>query len=290
MHEHVRFDMPCIACGYNLRSLPFDGICPECAGSVRQSVEGFRMQSAPPAYVRALRTGLLVTGWGAIALAVTTVLSGVVGALLGVGTNLKSPLLFASALGAVVTCVTLGMMGGVWKLTAQERADRPFAPLHTPRILARASAIVIVVSAVWALVAQLFLQQGMVRFGAVMRGLAGQATQAQQGGGPPFGAIITIFQSLPWASIVSVVLSTIVLTIAWCVGVAAIAAYARWVARRMHDAKLVRLCTWALWSVPIVSVLFACVGIAPFILQIVMAVMCLRMERAVRPLVRVQGA
>lgn len=34
----IRRDMPCLACGYNLRTLSLGGICPECGMSIRQSM------------------------------------------------------------------------------------------------------------------------------------------------------------------------------------------------------------------------------------------------------------
>ena len=35
----VDVDVPCIECGYNLRTAPIDGTCPECGCSVGPSLE-----------------------------------------------------------------------------------------------------------------------------------------------------------------------------------------------------------------------------------------------------------
>lgn len=37
----VDFDLTCIGCGYNLRTMPFDGRCPECTRPVKESVGGW---------------------------------------------------------------------------------------------------------------------------------------------------------------------------------------------------------------------------------------------------------
>ncbi len=288
MPEHVRYDMPCVQCGYNVRSMPVAGKCPECATSIAKSVEGFSMQTAPPAFVRALRRGMLVTGWGAIALAACTIASVFVGALLGFMPRIN-PLAVTVALSGVVTMITIVMMAGVWKLTTPERVDRPFAPLHTPRLLARGAAVVVVLLALWAMVAQLFVQQGMQNVATVMRAFRGQATQAQAGGGPPWQAINMLLQNLPWASIVQLVVSTVLLTIAWCIAVCACMVYCRWLGRRMRDAKLVKLCSVVVWLSVGASGLFGCIGIAPFLLQILLAVVCWRFARALRPLVGVHA-
>jgi len=40
--ERVALDLPCVACGYNLRTLRVDSVCPECAAPVEQSLgQGF---------------------------------------------------------------------------------------------------------------------------------------------------------------------------------------------------------------------------------------------------------
>ncbi|MCH8859402.1 MAG: hypothetical protein IID54_07490, partial [Proteobacteria bacterium] len=50
-------DVPCRRCGYNLRSLPADGKCPECGSAVAISIHGFYLRFAPPAWVRRLALG-----------------------------------------------------------------------------------------------------------------------------------------------------------------------------------------------------------------------------------------
>lgn len=56
----VAIDSPCATCGYNLRTLPENGVCPECATPVRQSTQGFLLSWAEPKWVRRLSKGLLL--------------------------------------------------------------------------------------------------------------------------------------------------------------------------------------------------------------------------------------
>ena len=64
--DHIRLDaegridddLPCIDCGYNLRTCPPDGSCPECGGAVLQSMR-YLLRFADPAWLRRL-------GWGTV--------------------------------------------------------------------------------------------------------------------------------------------------------------------------------------------------------------------------------
>jgi hypothetical protein len=288
---YVRFDMPCVGCGYNTRSLELAGVCPECATPVVKSLDGFTMRTASPAYVRKLSLGLQLTTWGIVAMLVTTVLGFVFGAGVGLfgGPNPQGVLTLATAISVVITIASLVTMLGVWFLTEEEDRERPFAPLHTPRLLARGSSVVIAIISIWALVSQIFFQQGMVQLQQAMTALRGQAATVRQGGNAASAAINSILQNIPWTSIVSLVLSTVLLTIAWAVCAMACAAYCRWISRRMREAKLVKLCSVLFWIVPGVFVLFGCIGLAPAMTQIILAIVCWRLHTLLRPLVRVQA-
>src|ERR1700733_1253483 len=49
--EWVMKDLPCRSCGYNLRTLSIDGICPECATPVRVSMRGDLLREADPIWL-----------------------------------------------------------------------------------------------------------------------------------------------------------------------------------------------------------------------------------------------
>jgi hypothetical protein len=56
----VAADIPCVRCGYNVRTLPATGVCPECAHPVAWSLRGSGLCYAPPAWLRRINGGVLV--------------------------------------------------------------------------------------------------------------------------------------------------------------------------------------------------------------------------------------
>lgn len=58
----VEGDLPCARCGYDLRTLPCDGVCPECALSIRESIVpvGFRIVARGEARTLCRRLTLVV--------------------------------------------------------------------------------------------------------------------------------------------------------------------------------------------------------------------------------------
>ena len=58
--EVVLDDRPCLACGYNLRSLPTTGKCPECGAPVERSLRGVLLRYSSPTYLARLRRGILL--------------------------------------------------------------------------------------------------------------------------------------------------------------------------------------------------------------------------------------
>lgn len=53
----VELAISCVRCGYALTGLTTDGVCPECAAPVSESVRGDRLQFAPASYLRSLHIG-----------------------------------------------------------------------------------------------------------------------------------------------------------------------------------------------------------------------------------------
>ena len=51
---------PCLSCGYDVRTQPADGVCPECAYPVRLSIGGQLLRYAAPRWVRQLARGVLL--------------------------------------------------------------------------------------------------------------------------------------------------------------------------------------------------------------------------------------
>jgi len=59
-NEPMDFDLPCIKCQYNLRSLARDAACPECGSSVANSVLPWRMMFTDPAWLKKVRLGIML--------------------------------------------------------------------------------------------------------------------------------------------------------------------------------------------------------------------------------------
>lgn len=56
----LRATLRCIPCGYNLRGLALDGVCPECGTPVRQSLLRDDLRLADPVWLRKIQRGLLL--------------------------------------------------------------------------------------------------------------------------------------------------------------------------------------------------------------------------------------
>ena len=53
-------DLQCIQCGYNLRGLATDKLCPECGTPIERSRRGDLLNDADPDWLKKLRLGVLV--------------------------------------------------------------------------------------------------------------------------------------------------------------------------------------------------------------------------------------
>jgi len=65
---------PCLRCGYDLASLPLEGVCPECALPVSRSVSGDLLRFADPRWSRRVHRGLRVVFRTVVWLLVATIL------------------------------------------------------------------------------------------------------------------------------------------------------------------------------------------------------------------------
>lgn len=121
-HDIVSVDAPCTNCGYSLRGLPIDSVCPECARPVRRSLERRRLGLASPEYLRSLQSGsgLLLLGL------VLAIAFGAIGALqyTTLGTfRYAVPLILWPSLDVFAA---MFVAIGIWKLTI----DDPGLPPH----------------------------------------------------------------------------------------------------------------------------------------------------------------
>lgn len=99
----VQADLFCFRCGYNLRTLPADGVCAECGTSVAVSIDYHARHGFDPKPARRIRRGL------ALVLSALGILvgAGASEAIFGRKAEPALPLLFAAALAAVVWGILL---------------------------------------------------------------------------------------------------------------------------------------------------------------------------------------
>jgi hypothetical protein len=57
----ILFDLSCVGCAYNLRSLPSEGCCPECGQPIEETLTSFR-SAWSPTHIQRWRRGCLLVG------------------------------------------------------------------------------------------------------------------------------------------------------------------------------------------------------------------------------------
>ena len=122
LDTHVPFDAPCTNCGYSLRGLPTDAVCPECAHPVRLSLERRRLGLASAEYLNALT-------FSSTALLLGLILSTVVGGISALQFTTLSTFRYTLPLAFWPTLELLASVPvalGIWKLTI----DDPGLPPH----------------------------------------------------------------------------------------------------------------------------------------------------------------
>ncbi|MBS0190720.1 MAG: hypothetical protein U0573_02360 [Phycisphaerales bacterium] len=128
---------PCAECGYELRGLPSEGMCPECGASIAASLARRSLGLAAPHYVRSLRTGTDLTLWAL--------------ALFGVAGLARTYLGHAQGFAAVgigIDCVAAGLLlAGTWMLTPDDPGLHPQDQARPNKRAMRAGAVGILATA-----------------------------------------------------------------------------------------------------------------------------------------------
>jgi predicted RNA-binding Zn-ribbon protein involved in translation (DUF1610 family) len=148
-------DSLCIGCGYNLRTLPVGGACPECSKPVIDSLRPDDLKFADPRWLRRVRRGvtLLLAAWLAlIPLAI---------AMIGVSALFLSPAIGAGSLiaGVVLIAIMLTGCAALWGFIDATTCDpHPQGKMASkaPRYSARIGAALILLcmgTGVWQLIA-----------------------------------------------------------------------------------------------------------------------------------------
>lgn len=106
----IQQDVACKRCGYNLRGLREDGLCPECATPIGRSVTGDLLRFADPGWVGRVAFGLDLLVFGIV----IALLLGCVGGAIGVMSKSTVPL---QLVGLVATAINVV---GVWCMTTPD--------------------------------------------------------------------------------------------------------------------------------------------------------------------------
>lgn len=127
----VAQDIICVKCGYNLRGLQPEGICPECATPIGKSTQGEFLCYAPPEWVERLAQG---ANW-----IVASMIISIVGGC--VSWRLRGPML-----GLTATDIPLQLLGmirvvGYWFLTVPDPARLADGPKVDARLVLRVAAL-----------------------------------------------------------------------------------------------------------------------------------------------------
>ncbi len=132
-------DIPCRKCGYNLRGLLPDGVCPECATAVGRSLHGDLLRFCDPDWVQTLASGMNWIVWGIIIGVALSCAGGGLGSLLmsfrprGIATL---PVTGAKLVGTVVAMV------GYWMVTTPDPGRVAAEPSHSSRRLVRITQVI----------------------------------------------------------------------------------------------------------------------------------------------------
>ncbi len=118
-------DLPCIRCGYNLKTLLPDGICPECGLSIDQSIRRGLLRYSDPQWVARIAAGMR---W---------VVSGLVCAfIVGCLGEIMRPFDLIPAIGLLGVFLV-----GFWRFTSPEPDKTQAEPLSSMRRIARVGSI-----------------------------------------------------------------------------------------------------------------------------------------------------
>ncbi len=133
---NIAADVNCLVCGYNLRTQPFQGRCPECGTAVGRSAHGDLLRYCEPGWVETLASGINWIVAGIIASVLSSILAKVVAA--ATATTGQSGDVFEGMLDFMVSLISLV---GYWKLTTPDPGQPDDAGSLNLRSVARWSEV-----------------------------------------------------------------------------------------------------------------------------------------------------
>ena len=208
----------CLRCGYELRGLSPVGVCPECGFSIAESLEKRRLGLSSPGYLASLRLGALLAMIAlAILIAAGFVRWHLVEFFFAPGT--QKYFVFLDIAGAAI------LMFGVWKLTIDDPGlhikDQARANKRAMRCAAAGLLLLVIIELLVALRAPL----PTIAIGVSPAALS-------------FSAVIMIFAGALWNLACWLTLAT------------GLVNYARWLAVRVPDQRLLGMAKTMGWLLP----------------------------------------
>ena len=140
---HVVFDLPCVRCQYNLRTLERSGRCPECGEPVELSLRAYHYAFADPVWIRKLEFG----GRLIIGALLCFVLAAFIITILAVW----QPFRFAGAAWPIQGLLLLLLTAGAWLVTSPNPRATRTETWHAVRRATRAGLLLCLSgAALWA--------------------------------------------------------------------------------------------------------------------------------------------
>jgi hypothetical protein len=231
-------DRPCLVCGYNIRDLPINSVCPECGTPLARSLRGNLLRYSAPDYLATLHRGALLAE---LALAIYPLGALAVGAALIFGAVRGRPSTLQTAGASIWAFIQAGAsllsLLGWWQLTAPDPA---FVGKDTG-MHARSLLRVAILVAAAALCVQLPFTLGGESPAAFFPNLGGPAP------------------SVAGIAMLVTMLLTMAAGIAGIVQFFASMQYVRALARRIPDPDLGARAKRFMWLGPVLAIVGACV-------------------------------
>lgn len=131
----IDIDLKCVSCGYNIRGLLRDGVCPECGTATARSCGSNHLQFSRPEWVEQLATGM---NWIVAAIVIGFLGGCVMRGLMSTAATPAGGLLQQTLFNSVVALISLI---GYWKVTSPEPRMPDDQREETLRQLARGASV-----------------------------------------------------------------------------------------------------------------------------------------------------
>ena len=242
-------DVLCRRCQFNLRGLTPERNCPECGFPIQRTLAGDPLVLSSPKYLQTLSSGLK---WIIIATIVQycmSFLGGIVGAVVGFATEGNAnqvQIIYRVELIAVLVTVpvSFALLYGWWRFSTPDPEIVVGDSGDAPRRIVRGATALLAVTTVLSSIATFFHTNPMM-ISPFMIGVGSLAVIV---------GIAQFFASL---------------------------LYARWIALRLHDAKLAEKSTRYLWMLPLIYIVGFCVIVGPLIAVVLYLLMLNDVRRGI---------